>query len=360
MLYVLLIYLTVTLANGRITLKIVDDDKFLGAIDGNLQPTDYKSAISIKLNPAEDVSKKNLEGSDGQAVTESGSAWTFFLPKRYRMEQNKKSSKQEFRIVYYAPNEYLLMRGDRCLGFVESHLKRVECKLGEAARFRICNSELCNSYMEIHQELMCIKKFLIGQAGKRRRRRTREEESHARHHKKYSEGGRGNRANGDNGNGDNRDGNGNGDKDEKGNGRGQGNEGRGYSEAENMDLCGFAAKLSSRSSENESTERGRHGYGGRYRDRHDDRDRDRYYGNRYDDRYKYPRYDDRYSDRYDDRYRHPRYDRPYEDSPGSYGFRECKKDCAQGCKGIYGRGNYGGLAGVLSGNHLIGMGMCRP
>lgn len=142
---------------GRIKLKLVDDDKFLGAVKNKLQLVDYKEALSIKLNPMKDISEKNLESKDGTALTETG---FWFFPKSYSMKSNSMSGKQAFRIVYYAPNEYLLMRGDSCLGFKGGKFKKVSCKLDEASRFRICYNRVCDSYLDIKSDLECIKMYL--------------------------------------------------------------------------------------------------------------------------------------------------------------------------------------------------------
>lgn len=156
-------YVTALLFNtvyclGRIKLKIADDDKFLGVVDGKLQPVEYNDALSIKLNTMKDISVKNLESRDGNALTETG---FWFFPKSFSMKGNKKSSKQGFRIVYYAPEEYLLMRGDNCLGFKDGNkLKKVDCTLDKATRFRICENRLCDNYMEILKGMNCIMSML--------------------------------------------------------------------------------------------------------------------------------------------------------------------------------------------------------
>lgn len=145
---------------GRIKLKIADDDKFLGVVDGKLQPVEYNDALSIKLNAMKDVSMKNLESRDGNALTETG---FWFFPKSFSLKKNKKTSKQGFRIVYYAPEEYLLMRGDSCLGFQDGNkLKKVDCTLEKATRFRICENRLCDNYMEILKGMNCIMSMLKG------------------------------------------------------------------------------------------------------------------------------------------------------------------------------------------------------
>ncbi|ELA42109.1 uncharacterized protein VICG_00750 [Vittaforma corneae ATCC 50505] len=160
----MVLFIGLTSCLGRVKLKLVDDDKFLGAVKDKLQLVDYKEALSIKLNPMQDISEKNLEAKDGKALTESG---FWFFPKSYSMKSNSKSGKQSFRIVYYAPNEYLLMRGDSCLGFVEGNkFKKVDCTLEKAARFRICYNKLCESYLDIKNDLECIKMFL-GIGGRR-------------------------------------------------------------------------------------------------------------------------------------------------------------------------------------------------
>lgn len=202
---------TVLAATGMVTLKLVDDDRFLGASDGKLVLTDYKSALRLKLNPVEDASMKNLETSEGKALSEKRSLDWFRFKWGYELKKNKKSGSQSFRIVYYAPDEYLLMRYDRCLGFKERELTRVDCLADKVARFRICDSELCDNYKEMYRELKCLKRYLRNQIerggfNRKRRRPSRyrngrnrhgrygrgnEEDSHYRHHSRYGEDGYG-------------------------------------------------------------------------------------------------------------------------------------------------------------------------
>lgn len=181
------LFISLAACLGRIKLKLVDDDKFLGAVKDKLQLVDYKDALSLKLNPMEDISEKNLEAKDGKALTESG---FWFFPKSYSMKSNSKSGKQAFRIVYYAPNEYLLMRGDSCLGFVEQNkFKRVDCTLEKAARFRICYNKLCDSYLDIKNDLECIKMFLGMGGGRYEEDSNSEDERKARDKKKKKDKG---------------------------------------------------------------------------------------------------------------------------------------------------------------------------
>lgn len=152
---------TLVFANkDNITLKIVGTDKFLGVTGSRFGPVNYHNALRIKLNTMDDISLKNLETNDNRAVTETG---FWFFSKSYGLQKNKKKSSQSFRLVYYAPEEYLLMKGDNCLGFNSSkHLKRKSCKLGSAARFKICYSKFCESYFDIKKDLHCFTS-MIGQ-----------------------------------------------------------------------------------------------------------------------------------------------------------------------------------------------------
>lgn len=153
----LLLFLVQILCTDRIKLKLVGDDKFLGVSGDKLVKANYRNALSIKLNTMKDISKKSLEGRNNKALTETG---FWFFPKRYTFKKNKNDSNQAFRIVYYAPNEYLLMKSDSCLGFKSGKFKRVDCKIDQAAKFRICTNRLCDTYLDLKKDLECIKGFL--------------------------------------------------------------------------------------------------------------------------------------------------------------------------------------------------------
>jgi hypothetical protein len=149
----------------RITLKINNDNKFLGLnSDNKITLVDYENALYIKLNTMENITDKTLEGKDNKALTEKG--WLFF-PKSYSFQNNTSSSKQHFKIVYYGPNEYILMKDDSCLGWTgDSKFKKVDCKLGKAAIFNICTGKYCDSYVDIRKDLDCIKNLLKIQSGR--------------------------------------------------------------------------------------------------------------------------------------------------------------------------------------------------
>lgn len=143
----------------RIKLKIVGDDKFLGMSGEKIVKADYKDALPIKLNTMKDISEKTLENKNGEAITETG---FWFFPKSYVFKRNKSEGKQAFRIVFYAPNEYILMKGDNCLGFREdSKFKRIDCTEGnKVTKFRMCTNRMCDSYFDLKKDLECIKGFL--------------------------------------------------------------------------------------------------------------------------------------------------------------------------------------------------------
>lgn len=155
---------------GRIMLKLDGSDKFLGVgSDDKLRLGDYHDAVYLKLNTMDDISKKTLEGRDNKALTEKG---FWFFPKSYSFKSNSGSSSQAFRIVYHGPNEYILMKGDSCLGFNSSNkFKRVDCKRGSASIFNICTSRFCENYVDVKRDIECMKQMmmLMIRAGGRRR-----------------------------------------------------------------------------------------------------------------------------------------------------------------------------------------------
>lgn len=154
----LFLLITRILCIDRIKLKIVGDDKFLGMSGEKIVKVDYRDALPIKLNTMKDITEKALENKHGQAVTETG---FWFFPKSYVFKKNKMESKQAFRIVFYGPNEYILMKGDNCLGFRDdSKFKRVDCREGKATKFKMCTNRLCDSYLDLKKDLECIKGFL--------------------------------------------------------------------------------------------------------------------------------------------------------------------------------------------------------
>lgn len=148
----------------RITLKIHNDNKFLGVnSDNKLTLVDYKDALFIKLNTMNDISKKSLEGKDSTVLT-SKEWWIF--GNAFSFQKNENSSKQQFRIVYYGPNEYILMKDDSCLGWLDvAKFKKVDCNLEKAAIFNICNGRNCDNFVDIKKELDSIKNLLRIQGG---------------------------------------------------------------------------------------------------------------------------------------------------------------------------------------------------
>lgn len=153
---------------GRIMLKLDRSDKFLVVgSDDKLRLGDYREAVYLRLNTMDDISQKTLEGRDNKALTETG---FWFFPKSYLFKSNTGSSRQAFRIVYHGPNEYILMKGDSCLGFnSSSKFKKVDCKRGSASIFNICSSRSCDNYIDIRRDLECIKMMLSIRAGGRYR-----------------------------------------------------------------------------------------------------------------------------------------------------------------------------------------------
>lgn len=150
----------------RIKLKINNDNKFLGlSSDNKLTLVDYEDALFIKLNSMENISNKSLEGKNSTVLTEKG--WWFF-PKSYSFQENNRGAKQQFKIVYFGPNEYILMKDDACLGFSSpNNFKRMDCKLGSAAIFNMCRHKDCQNLEGIRRDLDCVKSLLqIGAGGR--------------------------------------------------------------------------------------------------------------------------------------------------------------------------------------------------
>lgn len=154
----------------RITLKLDGSDRFLVVgSDGKPRLGDYREAAHLKLNTMSDISRKKLEGSNNKALTESG---FWFFPKSYSFKNITNSSKQEFTIVYYDTNKYILKMDSSCLGFNSSNkFKRVDCKRGSASIFNICTSRSCDSYVDIKKDIECLKAMIISSLMRGRGRR---------------------------------------------------------------------------------------------------------------------------------------------------------------------------------------------
>jgi len=150
----------------RITLKIHDQDKFLGVgSDDKLRLGTFEEAVSLKFNTKENIADKSIEGKDNKVLQQNG---FWFFPKSFKFEPKSDSSSQSFRIVYYGPNQYILMKDDWCLGFNENKkFKRAYCTKESAAIFNMCQGRFCDSYVDIRNDLNCIKNILQIQAGGR-------------------------------------------------------------------------------------------------------------------------------------------------------------------------------------------------
>lgn len=151
--------------SSGITLKLYNDDKWLGVDkDDKLKLGKFEDAVFLKFEHTNDnIADKYIVASNGKTLEQINNWW---FRKSFKMTPKSINSAQYFRIVYYGPNEYVLMKDDYCLGFNEyKKFKRVDCKLGSAAIFNMCNGKFCDSYVDIRKDLNMIKRILIRNSG---------------------------------------------------------------------------------------------------------------------------------------------------------------------------------------------------
>ncbi|KAI5151804.1 hypothetical protein ENBRE01_2399 [Enteropsectra breve] len=113
----------------------------------DLKLVPFDKAIAFNFQDMEDISTKRMTDEDGKnAFTEQG--WWIFR-KRFNMKSADRDSKQGFSIVWYRPNEYLLVRDGDCLSAASGTFKKVSCNKTEAQIFNMCSDKYCNDYTRL-------------------------------------------------------------------------------------------------------------------------------------------------------------------------------------------------------------------
>lgn len=154
----------------QVVLKLADSNpaQYLGKDNERiLKPVDYENAIKFELRNMEDVTQKVLKDpQDNSALTRRRQFW---IGRRYfKFKPVEDDEPQSFRLVYYGPNNYVLMNEDYCLGLEDGKFRSKNCTDGKnVTHFRICLSEeMCeepmNLFIRMYKDIRMLKRRLIG------------------------------------------------------------------------------------------------------------------------------------------------------------------------------------------------------
>lgn len=125
--------------------KLTKGNEFIG-IDSrskDLTLVSRNDAMMFRIQDTDHAGEKKLLSTDKKrAFTEKG-FWGF--RKWYGMGSPDRRSRQGIKIVFWAPNKYILMRDDSCLSKRKGIFRKVSCKNpGTIDKFRICKNKRCN------------------------------------------------------------------------------------------------------------------------------------------------------------------------------------------------------------------------
>ncbi|KAI4291684.1 hypothetical protein PAPHI01_0958 [Pancytospora philotis] len=124
--------------------KDVNSERFIGKASGSdeLTVVEADNAIRFVLEDLENQAEKRLKTEDDKSAFSERGWWIF--RKWYELNPKGEADRQGIRLVYSAPDVYILMRDDSCLSAESGIFRKEDCTNKAVNKFRMCATKKCN------------------------------------------------------------------------------------------------------------------------------------------------------------------------------------------------------------------------